>query len=846
MSEAATAGGKTPSRAQEYKDLILTAPYEICIERARYVTRAFRETEGMHPSIRAARAFEKTATCMSISIIGCEGLVGNRTSKLVGTPLPVERGDVNALIRLELDALLNRKRQPYHIDPADRKELFKDILPYWEERSVRAVRKKLWVESGRHIKLGLGPRSMVERWQGLDMKGIVAMGRTPGAKPWKALKMLEEVLYNNPGLVMNVFDVQGHMILGSRNVLPGGFAAIEEKARARLARCDREGDEDGRAFCEGALISIDAIRSFARRYADLARDEARRAQGGDRKEELLAIAGRCDRVPYHPPRDFREAVQALWLIQAGAVLAYGMTGIFAIGRPDQYLYPYYRRDIDGGRITREQALELVSELLVKLSSGLIMLPTVGKNSGSELGADSMAVTVGGVGPDGEDATNDLSFLFLDAVARMKALGNTFSIRVSKESPQAWLDKAAQVYQVTSGPALFNDEVVIEALQGAGTGLEHARDYGVIGCVEPTSDGNTFGCTSGNDISLVGALEMTLLSGRLRVMGRRVGPDTGDPRSFIAFEQLMDAYRKQVRFMVDNVAAAVDQKDRVYAEGFHNPYVSVTLHGCLDSATDMTRGGARYNFSSISARGLGTAADSLAAVKTAVFDRGKFSMDQLLRALDRNFSGHEKMRRYLRRKTPKYGSDDEQADEIAKEVAGFFCRDVAGRTGQRGGPFRPGFFSYGMHVVEGALLGATPDGRLAGEPISNSLSPSNGTERSGPTGVMNSLSRIDHTLISNGCALNIRLLPSLLGTPEKRSKFCAMVRAYFDRGGMEVQFNVVDNATLRDAQLHPERYRDLVVRVSGYSAFFTDLGPAIQNEIISRTVFGEQVAGGFPR
>ena len=412
--------------AEDYKNLILTAPYEICIESARYVTRAFRETEGMHPSIRAARAFEKTATCMSISIHECEGLAGNRTSKLVGTPLTVERGDVNTLIMLELDALLNRKRQPYHIDPADRKELFKDILPYWESRSVRAARKKLWVESGRHIKLGLGPRSI----------------------------------------------------------------------------------------------------------------------------------------------------------------------------------------------------------------------------------------------------------------------------------------------------------------------------------------NTF-------------------------------------------EQLMDAYKKQVRFMIDNVAAAVDQKDKVYAEGFHNPYVSMTLDGCLDSAMDMTRGGARYNYSSISARGLGTAADSLAAIKAVVYDRKKFSMDQLLRALDRNFSGREKMRRYLQRKTPKYGSDDEKADEIAREVAGFFCLDVAGRKGYRGGPFRPGFFSYGMHVVEGALLGATPDGRLAGRPISNSLSPSNGTERNGPTGVMNSLSRIDHTLISNGCALNIRLLPSLLSTPEKRRKFGAMIRAYFDRGGMEVQFNVVDNATLRD-------------------------------------------------
>ena len=832
-------GPQLLTRSDVYKTRILSAPYEICIERARYVTEAHRQTEGQHPSIRAARAFEKTVRNMSLYILDSEAIVGNRTSKVIGTPLPVERGDANAILELELDALLGREKQPYAIDPDDRRELMEEILPYWTDRSVRALKNRAWQASGRHVKPRFSPRTLLGRWRGLDLKRTVDLAKTPGVKPWKSLRTLNEVLYNNPALVMNVFDVQGHMVLGNRNVIPGGFMALEARARARLARCCDEGDDDGQAFCEGALISIDAIRHLAERFADLALEESDKTNHPERKAELRAIAERCRRVPYHPPRGFLDAVQSLWLIQAGAVLAYGMTGIFAVGRPDQYLYPYYKADIESGQITRDQALAVVCELLVKLSSNLLMLPTVGKNTGSELGADSMAVTIGGVGPDGEDATNELSYLFLDAVAHVKALGNTFSIRTSDQAPADWLGKTAQVLQVTSGPALFNDEVVIPSQTAAGTTLEDARDYAIIGCVEPTSDGNTFGCTSGNDISLVGALEMILLSGSLRIMGRPVGPDTGDPRRFQDFGQLMAAYKRQIEFMIDTVGTGVNLKDQVYAEGFHNPYISVTLDGCIDSAKDMTRGGARYNYSSMSARGLGTAADSLAAIKAAIFDGHKYTMAQLLKALDRNFRGHEAMRQYLKQRTPKYGNDDDGADAIAAEVVEFFCRRVSQLQGTRGGTFRPGFFSYGMHVVEGSFLGATPDGRRAGEPISNSLSPCNGTERNGPTGVMNSLAKLDNTLISNGAALNIRLLPALLATADRRDKFCALVRGFFDQGGMEAQFNVVDNATLRDAQRHPERYRDLAVRVSGYSALFTDLGPAIQEEIISRTVFDER-------
>ncbi|MFH2008127.1 MAG: pyruvate formate lyase family protein, partial [bacterium] len=351
-------------------------------------------------------------------------------------------------------------------------------------------------------------------------------------------------------------------------------------------------------------------------------------------------------------------------------------------------------------------------------------------------------------------------------------------------------------------------------------------------------GDTFGCTSGNDISFAAALEMTLLDGYLRIMGRHIGPRTGDPRHFRSFEEFLAAFRRQVIFMIDTVVKAVDLKDRAYWEGFPNPYVSLTLRGCVDRARDMTQGGADYNFSSISGRGLGTAVDSLAAIKHFVYDTGALSMDQLIALLETNFAGAEPTRVRLANRGPKYGCDDDYADAIARDVTAFFCREVASRQTIRGGPYRPSFFSYGMHVIEGMFLGATPNGRRAGEPVSNSFSPSNGSEREGPTAMLRSVAKIDHSLISNGCALNVKFLPSLFDGNERLDKMVALVKGFFAQGGMEMQPNVVSNETLRNAQQHPDQYRDLVVRVSGYSAYFTDLGKPLQDEIISRTEFGK--------
>ena len=822
------------ARNERYKQRILTAPYEICIERARYVTQSYRQTEGQHPALRVSRAFAHTCRNVTVSILEEEFIAGNRSSKLLGTLLPVERGEMNSVLELELDALSSRARQPYLIDPQDKRELLDDILPYWKGKTLRERKNALWKQNGLFFRPGISPASFYRRRRSLDMKRIRQFTAMPTFNPAYILRGMRELLYNNIALLLNVFDTQGHLILGHRKVLREGFSGIRLRAERRLAVARKQNDAEAIAFLEGALISCEAIRELAGRFAIEAERRADEADTKQRRQELLAMSRRCRRVPYHPPENFREAVQALWLTQVAALLSYGQAAIFAVGRVDQYLYPYYKADRESGRINEDSARIWLEELLLKLGSNLMILPYLGKNTGNELGSDSCSPTIGGLTPEGEDAVNELTYRWLEAYENVKATGNSFMIRLSQKNPPEYWRRVFDSYRVTSGAGLFNDEVVIDALRRAGVQSESAHNYGLIGCVEPTGDGDTFGCTSGNDISLAAAVEMCMTGGRIRVMDRRIGARTLLPSKMKNFNQLLEAYKKQVSWMVDVVARATDLKDQAYREMLPNPFVSSTLIGCLDKGRDMTAGGARYNFSSISARGLSTAVDSLMAVKHFVFDTAELPMRKLVKMLDTNFAGEEVWRQRLKTKGPVYGADEPEADKLAKELVAFFCREVSRRKNARGGRFRPSFFSYGMHVFEGMLLGATPNGRRAGEPISNSFSPTNGAERNGPTAMLKSVASIDHRSISNGCALNVKFLPALFADDERRDKMVALVRTFFEQGGMEVQPNVVSNETLRAAQRDPDQYRDLVVRVSGYSAYFCDLGKPVQDEIISRT------------
>ncbi|MHA1358615.1 MAG: pyruvate formate lyase family protein [Candidatus Helarchaeota archaeon] len=865
-------------RTDAYRQMIYNAPYEICIERARYYTESYKETEGLHPTIRAAKALANTLEKMTIYILDQEQIVGNRSSKLVASVIPIERGELESVIKLDLKRMKQRQFKPFQISKADEREL-KAHLKYWKGKTVRDMKEKIWDKFGILWKISVGLGSWIRKYREFGWAWLKEYyKRLLKGRVFHAREGLRLLATNNPNFVNNVFDTQGHLVMGHKNILKWGFEGLKQLAEERLqqvtealsnhacqmaafpeeksayydnipdswtpaqafqARFSKKSNvtHDNKAFLEAVIISINAAIHFIKRFAKLAHEKASRAHDRTRQAELERISTICDWVATKRPRDFREALQLVWFNHVIATIGYGMGGILAVGRPDQYLYSFYKADIEAGRINNEEVTELCEELLIKLSYNLLMLPDYGKATASELGGDNAALTVGGIDKAGNDAVNELSYLFMDAIENVKSMTNSFSIRIHPTiNSRQWIDRSIAVYSQTSGPALFNDAVIIPALQKCGVSLEDARDYAIIGCVEPTSQGNTFGTTSGNDISLVGLLEMVLTNGTIRTVHKQHGLKTGDPTTFKSYEEVWSAYLRQLNYLVDHMVKWVDIKDIIYAEHYPNPFISMTLDGCLENALDMTQGGATYNFSSISGRGLATVADSLAALRKLVFDEKEITIKEFLKILNHHYKKKEEFQLKLQKKLPKFGNDNDFVDIIAQNVAAAFCDAVLSHNSLRGGPYRPSFFSYGLFIVDGFLLGATPDGRNAGEPVSNSLSPVNNTERNGPTSVVKSIAKLDHSKISNGMALNMRLLPLLLETSEKRSKIADLTLTYFKLGGMEIQFNVVKQEELLDAQIYPENHQDLVIRVSGYSAYFIDVGKPVQDDIIARYEF----------
>ncbi|MDD1776731.1 MAG: hypothetical protein LUQ65_01075 [Candidatus Helarchaeota archaeon] len=871
------------TRTDQYRTMIYKAPYEICIERAKYYTESYKETEaaGLHPSIRAARALEKTLENMTIYILEQEQIVGNRSSKLVGSVMCIERGDMIPVVNMDLNNIKKRESQPFHISPEDERLLRKEIIPYWKGKTVRDLKEKTWEKLGLLWNISIGLGSWLRKYQQFGWTWLkeyynrLIKGRLSHAR--EGIRMLAT---NNPNFVNNIFDTQGHLVMGHKNILEKGYSGLWEQIQKRLqeviqalaidqkdqsqiplsdpsqflaeitnnwspteafnARFSKgsEYSRDNQAFLEAALICVNAAMKFIKRFAALSEKQAAETKDSARSSELKRISEICEWVATNKPRNFREALQLVWFNHVIATISHGMGGILAVGRPDQYLYPFYHADIEAGRITDAEVVELCEELVIKLSYNLLMLPAYGKATASELGGDNAALTVGGVDKEGNDAVNQLSYSFMDAIENVKSMTNSFSIRIHPEkNPRRWVDRAIEVYSKTSGPAIFNDAIIIPALEKTGVSLEDARDYAIIGCVEPTSQGNTFGTTSGNDISLVGLLELVLTNGMIRSVGKKYGLETGNPENFTSYEEIWKAYLQQLKFLISHIVKCVDIKDIIYAKYYPSPFISMTLDGCLDSALDMTQGGAKYNYNSISGRGLGTVSDSLAALKKVVFEEETITMKEMVEALNKHFKNKQVLQTILKNKVAKFGNDDDYVDSIAKDVANAFCDEVMTHPCLRTpGIYRPSFFSYGLYIVDGFLLGATPDGRNAGESISNSLSPANNTEIRGPTAVLKSLTKLDHKKIPNGMALNMKFLPTLFDTPEKREKIANLLDAYLSMGGMEIQFNVVRQEDLIDAQLHPELHQDLIVRVSGYSAYFIDLGKPVQDDIIKRCQF----------
>ncbi len=831
------------------KQRLLTAPYEICLARARHLTESFRHTEGMDPALRMARGLRRCLERQSIRIYPDEQLAGSKTEKYLASPLSVERGDFLRTLQLELD-ILHRKQRPFRMSAAD-KQLFSDeLLPYWNGRTLRDVKARYWQQEGIIATRPSLPQRLRGWRDGLRFVRYLGcenlrkmLGANYGARlSWSRVRNLfslrYELAHNNPTPAVYCMDVQGHLCLGLDRAITLGFEQLIEQIKKRLEQ-QPPGDHRRRDFLQAMLVCLEAAIRYAERFSRLAEHQARQEPSETERHRLSTIAEHCRQVPRKPARTFHEALQAAWLTLVIGEIQFGSMDVFAVGRLDQYLWPLFERDRAAGVLSESQARALLQEFFLKLSANVTPTPELGMETNAVLGNSQHCVTVGGLTPDGSDGTNELSFLILDAYEQLNGTVNQVCVRLHDQSPQSFVRRAVQVFRRTNGLAFYNDRVIVPALQTDGYTAEHGRDYCIVGCVETCGHSNTQGCVAGHDMVLPAVLLMTLSRGRIPppAWGQTGGSDVGDPASFTSFEQLWRAFERQLAGQIEVMVRAIAAKDRAHRQQLPAPYVSALVAGCIEAAADVTAGGAQYDFTTIVFRGLATTVDSLLAIERLVYARRELPLNQLLALLLDDYSGKEPLRQRTVRELPKFGHGNEQADGMALRLVEFIHGQVQRYQNVRGGKYRVSYFSLGNHVIDGILLGATPDGRKRGQPISNGVSPSNlASCAAGPIGALKTVAKLPAAQASSGIALNLRFHPNFIASDRGLETFATMLQTYFRQGGMHLQPNFVSTELLRKAQKNPAEYRDLIVKVSGYSACFVDLGRSIQEDIIARAEY----------
>jgi len=647
-------------------------------------------------------------------------------------------------------------------------------------------------------------------------------------------RFMKEVQRLNRLGVGNCGAVPGHLIPNYPKVLRHGWQAI--KAEAEAVVNDPTSTSEQRNLARAISICADGVRLLANRYAAEAERLAARESDPTRQAELVEISRLCRRVPWLPATTFPEALQSFWFTHMLLMAAESYPGPgVSPGRIDQYLYPYYKADRDAGRLTLEQAKEWLQCLWIKHNYVYDYQGWVGTNQGINSSFGQL-ITLGGMDEKGNDASNELTYLILDVIQEMNLLEPKPNIRLHARTPDRLLDRVVEMVAQSQGsPFLLNfDEHSIAGLRWQGLPEEKLWDYAPVGCLENTLQGCDRSGTVDVNLNIAKAVELALHDGRDAATGEQVGPRTGDPRQFQGFPQFLEAFEQQLHALLKLLIQANNLADTGRARFQPTPYVSALVDGCLESGKDVTAGGARYNFITVEGVALATAADSLAAVKKLVYDERTVNMDELIRALDANFEGYEALRQTLLYKAPKYGNDDPFADDIARQISHFWTTEafkhVTPETGKR---YRGGYLSWNYWVAYAPSTAATPDGRKRGQFLSNGVCPVNGADRLGPTAVIKSVGHLGLETAPNGASHTMSFSPSMLRSPENRRKLAALLRAYGKIGGTCLQLNVVSPETLRAAQKDPDSYRNLLVRVTGYNAYFVMLGREIQDEIIAR-------------
>ncbi len=770
----------------------------ICVERARLVTESYRTTEGEPYIIRRAKALRYLLENMTILIDEEELVVGIHASRPRYAPVFPEFGIFD---REELDLMPVRKVDTLQITSEDKEYLLNEIFPYWQNIST-------------------GER----------------------AKYFFSEELLRQL--NTPYRIFNPLSRtrsgHGHYVPDIKKIIDHGFVSVAEQAQKALESLPYTDVDyaEKMQFYQSVLICIEGIRAFQKRYSALARTMAQQTENPARREELLLIAANCDRVPYYPARTYFEAVQSYWftiLIDYCASNGSATSG----GRIDQMLRDYYDRDLKEGLITRDEARGILECLWIK-HSDIIKACTYSsaRNNGGFSTANNLVL--GGLDQNGEDAVCPFTYVCLDAEETVFNSEPNTSIRVSSKNPDAFLLRVIEILVRREGGKMpfFNDDVITDELAADGMTREEALNYAISGCVEPTGSGNTMGSTNAGMFNLAKCLELALFDGVCQMSGQQMGPRTGSLTDFTSFEQLMEAFRKQVDHFVNLFVCSLNCTEKLIGEYGPHIYCSMLLDGCMEQGRDCTRGGAKYNYIGIQGVGLVDVADSLYTIRKLVFEEQSITAAELLEALRDNYAHAGLLRQRILRKIPKYGNDENGPDAMAGWVAEVYCSLVKEKPTVRGGHFRAGLFCLSSNTPLGRQVGALPSGRLSGTPLADGgISPKHGMDTHGPTAAARSVSSFCHTQAINGVNYNMKISPDLLKDEEGRLKLVDLIRGYFKLGGMHIQFNILTKKTLLAAQKDPQSYRSLVVRVAGYSAFFVDLDKDIQDEIISRTQYG---------
>jgi trans-4-hydroxy-L-proline dehydratase len=769
----------------------LAARPTISTERAELMTQFYRQNLGLVSApVRRALSFQYLLDHKTIYIGAGELIVGEKGPAPKATPTYPE---LCCHSLQDLDILDTRAKIAFAVSPEAREIYQAQIIPFWEGRSMRDV---LLAE-------------MTPEWQAAYEAGIFTEfmeQRAPGHT------VLDDKIYRK-----GMLDFKGEILdsLGRLDYLHDPQAYAKEQELHAMAIC------------------TDAIIRFAERHAARARELAEAAQDAGRRAELLRIAEVCSHVPAHAPRDFWEALQYYWFVHLGVTTELNTWDAYCPGHLDRHLQPFYDRGLADGTLTRDAAEELLQCFWVKFNNQPAP-PKVGVTA-AESGTytDFAQINVGGIHADGSDAVGEVSYLMLDVIEEMRLLQPSSSVQVSKKNPDRFVRRAARIIRTGFGqPSVFNADTIVQELVRMGKTLADARDGGSSGCVEVGAFGKENYNLTGY-FNLPKILELTLHNGVDPRTGRQIGLATGDPAEFKTFAELFAAYDRQMRHFIDIKVRGNHVIERLYAAHMPAPLLSLLTDDCIARGLDYHDGGARYNTTYIQGVGLGTITDALTAIKYHVYDHQNLSMDQLLAALDVDFDGQERTRQMLLNKTPRFGNDDDYADGVMTDVFEIYYQAIDGRPNTKGGTYHINLLPTTCHVYFGSVLGATPDGRHAGVPVSEGISPVQGADRCGPTAVIKSAAKMDHAR-TGGTLLNQKFVPQVLKDDEGIDKLVGLIRTYFKLDGHHIQFNVVDAATLRRAQQHPEDYRDLIVRVAGYSDYFCDLTPALQEEIIART------------